>query len=51
MERTLSRSRRIQAGPFRERVLDPAAEPSLRRVEVGDPAKRWSTRAPGKRVG
>lgn len=40
-----------------ESVLDLAAEPDLRRVEVGDPGtgsrsavERWSTRAPGGRV-
>ena len=42
-------------GRAMERVLDPAAVPDLRRVEVGDPGtcsgstvKRWSTRAPGR---
>lgn len=39
-------------------VLGPAAVPGLRKVGVGDPAtccrralNRWSTRAPGERVG
>lgn len=45
-------------GRAMERLLDLAAEPDLRRVEVGDPGsgsrsavERWSASAPGGRVG
>ena len=45
METTLSRSSRIQAGPWRGFWI----KPGFRRVRIGDP-KRWCTRATVNRV-